>query len=941
MLCAQGEPPREPPREDAAPAAAAKPIAASERLRSLAAEGDRFEAERAHVLGLAESTRAAREIAAAALAALEADFRKSRAAVAAAGMNHNLGVLFRERRRKLPEPREIARRIEEREAQFEDAVARLFESRDRRDNWSIEGAVAAGLAKDGAGRTPEEVAALATALRARAARIAELHASISGGYERIEEELGEHDRLDRALVQLARRYAAFIDARILWLASAEPLEFGDIGRALSAGSWFFDAGEWRLFATTLFDEVLANRAEAIAVLLVLLILFGARSWLRPGEKSAAEPGAAEGGTAVGEAFRAVLETLPAAALIWAAGHFASYAGHASSLADGAGVALGRGAYGYLFLASFLRIAAPGGVAEAQFSWPPAIVAVLRAACRFGITFLLPLYLVVVALAAQPRPEHGDSLGRAAFIAGMIGCALFAARVLRPRSPALTAALASEPGRRLARFAKLWLPAAAGVPAALALLAALGYFHTALVLELRLRSTIAYVVGLAVAGALALRWLTAAGRRLAEDHARIAEAERQWELLDAGVSSESGAVKHRLERHLHVPMAKVDAHSREMLRFLFLLALVLGLGGIWSETLPVIATLDRVQLLPEPALLPRSVFQDDSDVAHGARGGTAPAVARDAAPAAPAAATPAAGPELAIGVPPEDAARSAAEPSAAKEGARRLTLANLVVALIVLAVAVVASKNIPGLLEIAIFGRLPLDASARYAITTIARYAILFGGLWMTLAAVGIGWSNVQWLAAALTFGLAFGLQEVFANFVSGVIILFERPIRIGDVVTLGSMVGKVTKIRMRATTILDKDRRELLVPNKEFITQQLINWTLSDPITCVTVPVGVAYGSDTKLARQLLLEAAAESELVLDDPAPHAYFRNFGASALDFELRAFISDYDELQEVTHDLHERIDAKFRAAKIEIAFPQLDVHVRNGPLGAGAERLAGET
>jgi potassium efflux system protein len=256
-----------------------------------------------------------------------------------------------------------------------------------------------------------------------------------------------------------------------------------------------------------------------------------------------------------------------------------------------------------------------------------------------------------------------------------------------------------------------------------------------------------------------------------------------------------------------------------------------------------------------------------------------------------------------------------------------SLAHLGRALVILIVTVIAARNIPGLLEMAVLQRLPLEASVRFAITTISRYLISLLGVILAFDAIGIGWDKVQWLAAAVTVGLGFGLQEIFANFVSGLIILVERPMRVGDTVTVGDTTGTVTRIRMRATTITDWNRKELLVPNKEFITSRLVNWSLSDRILRLVVPVGIAYGSDTEQAAQLLLEVAREHPDVLDEPEPSVVFMDFGESSLDFELRAFLPGVEVLPKVRNDLHMAIDAAFREAGIEIAFPQRDIHIRS--------------
>ena len=135
-----------------------------------------------------------------------------------------------------------------------------------------------------------------------------------------------------------------------------------------------------------------------------------------------------------------------------------------------------------------------------------------------------------------------------------------------------------------------------------------------------------------------------------------------------------------------------------------------------------------------------------------------------------------------------------------------------------------------LLELTVLDRLPLDNGGRQAIAILVRYAATLAGVLFACSTINLSWESVQWLAAAMTVGLGFGLQEIFANLVSGLIILFERPIRAGDLVTVDDVTGHVTRMQIRATTITDLDRRELIVPNKRFITGNVINWTLSDPI---------------------------------------------------------------------------------------------------------------
>jgi potassium efflux system protein len=254
-----------------------------------------------------------------------------------------------------------------------------------------------------------------------------------------------------------------------------------------------------------------------------------------------------------------------------------------------------------------------------------------------------------------------------------------------------------------------------------------------------------------------------------------------------------------------------------------------------------------------------------------------------------------------------------------------TLADLILGLLMLAATGFAVKNLAGLLEFTVLRHFNFDAGARYALSTLLQYGIVTFGLITALSTMGMEWQKLQWLVAALGVGLGFGLQEIVANFVSGIILLIERPIRVGDIVTVGNASGAVSRIQIRATTIQTYDSQELLVPNKEFITGRLLNWTLTDPTARILLYVGIAYGSDVEKALKLIMEAAVEEDQVLEDPAPTVNFEGFGENALNLSLRAFVGSLDFRLAIQTSLLKSIYAKFAAAGIEISFPQRDVHL----------------
>jgi len=265
----------------------------------------------------------------------------------------------------------------------------------------------------------------------------------------------------------------------------------------------------------------------------------------------------------------------------------------------------------------------------------------------------------------------------------------------------------------------------------------------------------------------------------------------------------------------------------------------------------------------------------------------------------------------------------------KTTAISVSLRDVLEALVLFALTWAGTRNLPGLLEVGVLRRFDIDAPTRYAITSVTRYVIVFLGVMTAMSLLGLHWSNLQWLAAGFSVGLGFGLQEIFANFVSGLMVLFERPFRIGDIITIGGVEGTVARIRTRATTLVDWDNREVIVPNKSFITERVVNWTLSDATTRISIKVGIAYRNDPQLARELLLGIARAHPQVLHDPEPTCWMSGFGDNAQNLDLRVCVAEVSQRNPVRTDLQFRIAQEFRDRDIEIAFPQLDVWIRAQP------------
>ncbi|MCK5892825.1 MAG: mechanosensitive ion channel [Endozoicomonadaceae bacterium] len=251
------------------------------------------------------------------------------------------------------------------------------------------------------------------------------------------------------------------------------------------------------------------------------------------------------------------------------------------------------------------------------------------------------------------------------------------------------------------------------------------------------------------------------------------------------------------------------------------------------------------------------------------------------------------------------------------------LSNLMLSIVVLVIMFILARNLPGLLEVTILSRMKLPPGSSYAATTLLSYTITGLGIVLSLATLGVGWNKLQWLLAALGLGVGIGLQDIVANFFSGLIILFERPVRIGDTVTLGDISGEVTRIRIRATTITDWDHKEVIIPNKMLVNEKLINWSLSNSMVRIILPFYVSHDEDPVMIQSILLKAAKEHPGVVDKIESLALFMEYGDSALQYELRAYVAQVDERMTIRDELNNRILSLFQEHNVTVAWPKQDV------------------
>jgi small-conductance mechanosensitive channel len=261
------------------------------------------------------------------------------------------------------------------------------------------------------------------------------------------------------------------------------------------------------------------------------------------------------------------------------------------------------------------------------------------------------------------------------------------------------------------------------------------------------------------------------------------------------------------------------------------------------------------------------------------------------------------------------------------GSLRLTVGFVLLAALLLYGSLLLSKALQSVLTEEVFPRRNLEKGAQISMARLVHYCFVLFGFLFALAALGLDLRNVTIIGGALGVGIGFGLQNVVNNFVCGLIMLFERPVRVGDTIELGGLWAEIKEIGLRSTIVRTFDAAEIVVPNSDLISNQVTNWTLSDRVVRLIIAVGVAYGSDVPLVTETLMECAMASSKVLKMPEPEVLFREFGESSLDFELRLWIVNADDRLRVASELRHDIDRRFRKAGIEIAFPQRDLHIRS--------------
>lgn len=507
---------------------------------------------------------------------------------------------------------------------------------------------------------------------------------------------------------------------------------------------------------------------------------------------------------------------------------------------------------------------PQGLFIVHFRWPVQQVSRAMRYYKMSIWLIVPLIMALITFDNLNDREFSNTLGRLCFILLCVALSLVTNSLKRAGIPLYLDKKGS--GENMLNTALWGLLLSAPLLAALA--SAIGYLTTAQALLARLETSVAIWFFLLVVYHIIRRWMLIQRRRIAFDRAKQRRADILAQRARGEEETPNTPVVSSNEGSMDVDESEIDldaisAQSLRLVRSILTMIALVSVIFLWSEIHSAFAFLENITLW---------------DVTSKVNG---------------------------------------------VDTVQPITLGAVLIAILVLIVTMQLVRNLPALLELAVLQHLDLTPGTGYAITTITKYLLLLFGAILSFAWIGIEWSKLQWVVTALSVGLGFGMQEIFSNFISGLIILFEKPIRIGDTVTIRNLTGSITKINTRATTISDWDRKEIIVPNKAFITEQFINWSLSDSVTRVVLTVPAPAEANSEEVTKILTDASERCSLVLDNPPPEVYLVDLQQGIQIFELRIYAAEMGHRMPLRHEIHQLILAGYREHGITLPYPPFQV------------------
>ena len=684
--------------------------------------------------------------------------------------------------------------------------------------------------------------------------------------------LNSQTAAQKGIDTVSGEFRDYINQRLLWTSSSDIYSLNNITGSSDAVHWFLNSANWKFLIKDFLYSYTRNPLIWVLILLAfavsVILQFLLPKKINKVNIYASKPKQDTAGRTIAVVTLGIIQAICIPLVIYIGILYLSNTANIHIFSKAICLGVVKAAGMAIIFCLIIYFTKRDGIGITNFKWSDKACRLVRKDIKLFLCIALPLVFLIVALQNGPlNLNFRGSLGRTLAIIFFIIILLFILKTLRRgKKSKIDANYAKWINRNY-----LWAKAITiTILLALIILAIAGYYFTVYEFAINISQSFYYLVIFLLLKEILHRIVYLSQIHIAYKKAEAEKkAEREKKKLEKklGVEAEDNLDIEIID--IVIGNEELNHQTLQLINFILFIGIIVGIVLIWSDTFPSIKFLNY------------SVIWS-----------SATTVVKNGIPVM-----------------------------------QQISLLNLLQSIFIIVCTVIVVKNLSAIIEIIFFRGKEAHPGIRYAFTLISQYIVACVGFFMALKFIGIGWAQFQYMAAAMTVGLSFGLKDIFANFVSGIIILIERPIRLGDVVTVGQgssgTSGTVTKIRIRSTTITTFNRQELIVPNMCFLSEKIVNWSLSDQVYRVVISVKISYDSNAKEAEKILIKIANDCPLTLETPAPSVIFVDFTTNSYDFAVRVFVQ-VDNMMKAQHKIRHEIIDQFKEAGIKIPYLEHNIH-----------------
>ena len=681
---------------------------------------------------------------------------------------------------------------------------------------------------------------------------------------------------------LSQEFRDYINQRLLWTSSSDIYSFNNLTGSYVAVLWFINSSNWQIFIKDF--NISFTQHPLIWVLFIIafavsvILQFQLPKQIAKINIYASKPKQDTAGRSISVVALGILKAICIPSTIFLASLYFSNMANINIFTKAICVGIYRTISLVIMFNIIIYFSKENGIGITNFDWSKKICATFRKDLKLFLYIIVPLVFLVVTFQNGPlNIDLRGTLGRTLAIVVFAIVLIFILQTLKKIKNIKVNSKYSEWIKKHYLWARI-LPTA--ILLALIILAFAGYYFTVFEFTKNISLTIYYLIAFLLLKEILHRIIYLSQIHIAYMKAQAKkEEERERKILEKQKQGLDASESLDIEIvDIVINEEELNNQTFQLINFILFIVVIAGIVLIWSDTFPSIAFLNNVVIWSSATTVIK---------------GTVPVM-------------------------------------------QKISLLNLLQTLFIFLCTVIVVKNLSAIIELIFFRGRQAHPGSRHALTLISKYIVTCIGFFLGLKFIGIGWAQFQYMAAAMTVGLSFGLKDIFANFVSGIIILLERPIRMGDIVSVGQASGTVTKIQIRSTTITQWDRHELIVPNMCFLSEKIVNWSLSNDIMRVVISVGITHDSNAKEAEKILLQIAQECPLTLETPAPSVVFVDFDTNSYKFALRVFVV-IDNMMTAQHKIRHDIINRFKKAGIVIPHAEHNIHFSSEEISAKVKKM----